>query len=99
MGLPQHRLKRKSAHGDDYVRVKIDELLIPSHAAPHTLDGSNATVTLALKDIAQDKDFLMRYRVTGGQLKPRPLPSNHLDPATAFLSVDATRRTTTQPSP
>ena len=79
---------------------KIDELQLTSHAAaPHTLDGSRATVTLALQEIAQEKDFLMRYRVAGGPLKTAALPANHLDPANAFLSVDATRRTTTQPSP
>jgi hypothetical protein len=78
--------------------VKIDQLQLPSHWAHHTVDGSNATVTLVLNDIAQQQDFIMRYRVVGGPLKPRPLPSNHLDPATAFLSVDATRRSATQPS-
>jgi Ca-activated chloride channel family protein len=80
--------------------VKIDELQVPSHPALPRLDGASATVALALKDVAQGKDFLMRYRVAGGPLKPRPLPPNHLDPATSFLAVDATRHTTTtQPSP
>jgi Ca-activated chloride channel homolog len=79
--------------------VKIEELQVSSRSAPRTLEGAAATVTLALKDVEQHEDFLVRYRVAGGQLKAVSLPSNHLDPATAFLSVDATRRATTQPSP
>jgi Ca-activated chloride channel family protein len=78
--------------------AKIHQLQVPSHVAPQTLDGSKATVTLSLQDTAQDQDFLMRYRIAGGgRLKAVPLPANHLDPTTAFLSVDATRRATTQP--
>lgn len=78
--------------------AKIDQLQVPSQVAPQTPDGSKATVTLALQDVEQGQDFLMRYRVAGGgRLKPRPLPANHLDPATAFLSIDATGRATTQP--
>jgi len=79
--------------------VKIEELQVSSPAAPHTIDGGTATITLAFKDLAQEKDLLVRYRVAGGPLKAVSLPANHLDPATAFLSVDAARRTRTQPSP
>jgi Ca-activated chloride channel family protein len=49
--------------------VKIEQLEIPSHRTDARTTGGRADVTLSKGDAIPNKDFILRYRVAGEQLK------------------------------
>lgn len=56
--------------------VKIEQIEVPSHRADTHAAESTADVTLSRSDSIPNKDFVLRYRVAGDQLKSAILASN-----------------------